>query len=156
MWLTKKNLPDKSKELENNLSPESLHSRRDFMNLVFKAAIPTIAIIGMGSAGNLMAKTPEKSQNLKQNSMNEQTFQPNDCMLSCEGGCMGTCEGGCRTTCEDGCLGTCEGECFTTCEGSCRLSCEGSCKSTCEGFCTGTCETSCKGTCENGCSGGAW
>ena len=110
-------------------------NRRDFMNAVARTAIPTIAFLSLGRAGKLAAQPNKKSQN----SDPRPSKEPNNCVLTCEGGCRG-----------------CEGECLGSCKDACFVSCEGSCKRTCEGGCTGKCEGTCKGSCEGTCSGQAW
>lgn len=124
-------------KLDADLKPasEPKMNRRDFVNAVAKAAIPTIAFLGMGRLKDLDAKPSPKGRDLDHAS----SKGPNDCVLTCEGGCRG-----------------CEGECLGTCKDACFLTCEGSCKYTCEGGCTGKCEGQCKGSCEGGCSGQAW
>lgn len=110
-------------------------NRRAFVGAVAKAALPTIAVLGLvrparpaakpAGAGHDPAKGYDKG--------------PNDCVVTCENGCRG-----------------CEGECLGTCKDACFLTCEGSCKYTCEGGCNGTCEGMCKGSCGGQCSSGAW
>lgn len=117
------------------VAPKTMN-RRAFVGAVAKAALPTIAVLGLarparpsakpsGAAKEAGAKRPDKG--------------PNDCVLTCENGCRG-----------------CEGECLGTCKDACFLTCEGSCKYTCEGGCNGTCEGMCKGSCGGQCSSGAW
>ncbi len=110
-------------------------NRRDFIKSVSKAALPTIAVIGLARPGRAAAKAQDGSGKTG----GGPSAEPTNCVLTCEGGCRG-----------------CEGECLGTCKDACFLTCEGSCKYTCEGGCTGACEGTCKGTCEGGCSGGAW
>jgi CXXX repeat radical SAM target protein len=109
--------------------------RRAFVKNMAKAAIPTIALLGLARPRDLAAKTPRKPQELDKG----YAKGPNDCVLTCEGGCRG-----------------CEGECLGTCKDACFLTCEGSCKYTCEGGCTGSCEGMCKGSCGGACSSTAW
>lgn len=127
-------MADKKRDKSNKPSDTKIN-RRDFINLVGKAALPTIAFLSLGRIGDLIAKPGKGNENHEEPAKN-----PTDCILSCEGGCRTSCEGECR--------GTCENACFLTCEGSCKYNCEGGC--------TGSCEGMCKGTCEGGCSGGAW
>jgi len=126
-----------SSKLNADLMPasEPKMNRRDFVSAVAKAAIPTMAILGLGRLTDLHAKPAKAGGNPDKAS----SKGPNDCVLTCEGGCRG-----------------CEGECLGTCKDACFLTCEGSCKYTCEGGCNGTCEGTCKGSCDKGCSGQAW
>lgn len=130
-----KDQPSQKPNADLKPTSEPTMNRRDFVNAVAKAAIPTIAFLGLGSLGKLQAKTNTNRQNLPQGLSKD----PKDCVLTCEGGCRG-----------------CEGECLGTCKDACFLTCEGSCKYTCEGGCNGTCEGTCKGSCDKGCSGQAW
>jgi CXXX repeat radical SAM target protein len=115
---------------------ESGLNRRDFLGIVAKTALPTIAFLSMGRFADLVAK-PQKQAGEADSEFSD---NPNSCVL--------TCEGGCRTTCEGECRGTCENGCFLTCEGSCKYDCTGGCNTTCEG--------GCKGKCGGPCSDGAW
>ncbi|MCE1164148.1 MAG: hypothetical protein LWX07_01955 [Bacteroidetes bacterium] len=134
--MNKKNVsPKKPSDAGRTGEPESRIDRRNFLGIVAKAAIPTIAFLSLGNLTNLKAGQKKDKTAFK----GEETENPNDCMLSCEGGCRTTCEGECR--------GTCQGLCFLTCEGSCKYTCEGGCNTTCDG---------CRGTCQGGCSGQAW
>ncbi len=123
------------KTVSTKPAAESKINRRDFMNAVARAAIPTIAFLSLGRSGKLAAQPKKESHP----SGKGQAKEPKDCVLTCEGGCRG-----------------CEGECLGTCKDACFVSCEGSCKYTCEGGCTGKCEGMCKGSCEGTCSGQAW
>lgn len=114
---------------------DKIISRRGFVSVVARAAIPTIAVIGMGRLARAADKPRMESQELKKAS----SKGPNDCVLTCEGGCRG---------CEGECLGTCKDACFLTCEGSCKYNCTGGCNTTCEG--------GCKNSCGGQCSSGAW
>lgn len=109
--------------------------RRDFVKSVAKAAIPTIAVIGVSRLG----RAAEKPAGPASDRPKVSAKGPNDCVLTCEGGCRG---------CEGECLGSCKDACFLTCEGSCKYDCTGGCNTTCEG--------GCKGSCGGQCSSGAW
>jgi len=111
-------------------------NRRDFVNAATKAAIPTIAFLGLARLGRSMSGPGPKAQDLPGKS----STQPNDCVLTCEGGCRG---------CEGECLGTCKDACFLTCEGSCKYTCG-------EGFCKAVCADSCNNNCTGTCRKEAW
>lgn len=133
--MDKKNVsPKKTAGVKKTFKTETGIGRRNFLNIIAKTAIPTIAFLSLGNLSNLTAR-PKTGKAVSESPEEN----PNDCMLSCEGGCRTTCEGECR--------GTCQGLCFLTCEGSCKYTCEGGCNTTCDG---------CRGTCQGGCSGQAW
>lgn len=136
MKLEKRKSSEKPEKNTGSESPDVNLDRRDFLNKMAKAAIPTIAFLSLGNLASLFAK-PDKPSSGSDNFSG--SSEANSCLLSCEGGCRTTCEGECR--------GTCQGLCYLTCEGSCKYTCEGGCNKTCEG---------CRGSCEGGCSGGAW
>lgn len=107
--------------------------RREFLKSVSKAALPTIAVIGLAGRGRAAAKS-EKAE------VRGPAKEPTDCVLTCEGGCRG---------CEGECLGTCKEGCFLTCEGSCKYTCG-------EGFCKAVCADSCNNNCTGTCRKEAW
>jgi CXXX repeat radical SAM target protein len=129
MRIKKSNSPKKSDNKNITDSSDSGINRRDFLNLVAKAAIPTIAFLSLGNLGNLMAKPNKGNQNLNEGF----SKVPNDCGSTCEG----TCAGGCADTCSDGCADKCTGgsksseknvpdertNCGSSCEGTCANGC---------------------------------
>ncbi len=116
-------------------------NRRAFVGAVAKAALPTIAVLGLVRPARPSARPSGPAKDAAAKDATAKGFDkgPNDCIVTCENGCRG-----------------CEGECLGTCKDACFLTCEGSCKYTCEGGCTGSCEGMCKGSCGGQCSSGAW
>lgn len=84
--------------------------RRGFIRAVSKAALPTIAVIGLAGAGKLAA--------------HGRPGEPNQCKNACEGACKGTCKGACAGGCED------------QCAKNCTLACKGRCLDVCADTCT--------------------
>jgi len=59
-----KDQPSQKPNADLKPTSEPTMNRRDFVNTVAKAAIPTIAFLGLGSLGKLQAKTNTSRQNL--------------------------------------------------------------------------------------------
>ncbi|HEY5125187.1 MAG TPA: hypothetical protein VIK14_15770, partial [Ignavibacteria bacterium] len=81
MRIKKSNSLKKSENKNITDSTDSDINRRDFLNIVAKAAIPTIAFLSLGRIGDLIAKPNKGNQNLNQGF----SKVPNDCGSTCEG-----------------------------------------------------------------------
>lgn len=102
-------------------------NRRDFLQAVSKAALPTIAVVGLGRAGRLAAgprdgRRPEQAQ---------------DCGQTCVGSCRRVCADTCQADCTGGCKNECAKACNDNCSGKCKNDCALTCNNNCEGFCKG-------------------
>ena len=117
-------------------------NRRDFIQVVSKAALPTIAFLSLGRPGNSAAKSHDHTQELDKGLSQE----PNDC----KNGCEDTCKGSCTEKCANSCSEKCANNCADTCGGGCKTTCEGACKGTCEDTCKGTCKDACGDSCKGG------
>lgn len=97
--------------------------RRQFLQTVSKAALPTIAVVGL-------ARLSAKSQS-------REAREPQDCGQTC----VGSCRRVCKDTCEADCTGKCKNDCATgcnnNCSGKCKNECALNCNNNCEGFCKG-------------------
>lgn len=107
-------------------------NRRDFLQVVSKAALPTIAIIGLGSA-RLSAKALDKSQG----SDRRRSQEPQDCGQTCIGSCRRVCKDTCEADCTGKCKNDCAVGCNSNCAGKCKNDCATTCNHNCEGFCKG-------------------
>lgn len=116
--------------------------RRDFLRSVSKAALPTIALIGLALPATPAGRTAAGSTGRNPG----RAVEPGECVNTCEGTCKGTCEDTCRGHCKDDCQGTCQAACRDDCQNNCKGTCEGFCGETCKGGCQGTCENTCKGS----------
>ncbi|MEN6561112.1 MAG: hypothetical protein ABFD52_10085 [Acidobacteriota bacterium] len=101
--------------------------RRAFLRTVTGAALPTIAVIGLGRASRLSAQGagPRASR------------APQDCGQTCIGSCRRVCADTCEADCTGGCKNACAKGCNSNCSGGCKNDCATTCNHNCEGFCKG-------------------
>jgi modification target Cys-rich repeat protein len=93
-------------------------NRRDFIQAVSKAALPTIAFLSLGRPGSSAVRSLDGHPQPGKGRSKEST--------NCENSCEDTCKGACAS-CTGGCLGTCKGTCELGCGKTCREVCANSC-----------------------------
>ncbi|HOW84559.1 MAG TPA: hypothetical protein P5119_04300 [Candidatus Aminicenantes bacterium] len=102
--------------------------RRAFLRTVSGAALPTIAVLGLGGRASRLSA---------QDAVPGSSRAPQDCGQTCVGSCRRVCKDTCEADCTGGCKNACARGCNSNCTGGCKNNCATTCNNNCEGFCKG-------------------